>query len=225
MCELAILKKNNVGKVELTEFAMERYRGQRTSLGIVVVNWTKDYEDERIFEYDTFRSTDPDTDEVASFLRETWDDANRFIVHGRLGTSGEMDNVGTHPIPIDCPKCDVEYVLHNGVIGRAGRNRFQQEKTGHSWNTRVDTEAIAHAFESVPSDIDEFNNVMEKRHYLERQPAFVLLGRKNIAIHASNGYYNVGPNGQVARTFRDIGDVEETGTTRFLLHAVPEAVA
>lgn len=221
---MAIIKRGNATREQIATLAMELYQSQRTALGIVSLQWAERYNGERRFDYETFRSPDPDPYEVRDFVDENWNDTLRFILHGRLATSGERDNEGTHPIPIDCPECDIDYVLHNGVIGRVQNEKSWSEKNGHEWSTSVDSELIAHEFGRIPGTVDELVDTV-KDSFLRYQPAFVLLNDKYMFVHArEGGKYSLTDSGELlcSRRQHEVdADIEHDDIANFLLRAEP----
>lgn len=174
MCEITILKTDRFSTLEFVEIAMELYRSQRSALGIVAV-----YDQDGKFTYETYRSTEPDEQEVSGFIANN-NSAIRFVFHGRLATHGERDNRGTHPIEIDCPECDIQYVLHNGIVGNQPDLRERLEQEGHEFTTEVDSELIAHGFGQVPSSIEDPQEGVDAS--LCGEPASILLGEERFYV-------------------------------------------
>lgn len=219
MCELAIVKKGEVSQEQLLELAKTLYEEQGTALGILSVEWVEDYDGNKKFNYEAFRSTEPTPREIGEFIDETWDDTIRYIVHGRLATSGERDVTGAHPIEIDCPECDVDYVLHNGVIGDITREKQHQEDDGHEWTTHVDSEVIAHDFGGVPDSNGVAKEIAEETGH-SYQPAFILCNQDRILYYTRpNSYYQITDDGQMVCSYRDAVDYEYNNISRFLFRA------
>lgn len=199
----------------MADVAWQLYQSQRTALGVVAVQLN-----DGLFNYEIFRSTEPEEYEVAAFFDEHHGDSTRFIIHGRLATSGERDNEGTHPIELNCPECDIDYVLHNGVIGPIHHEKSHMEVMGHEWTTNVDTELIAHDFGAVPDEADFAKEVLGDSHYLQRQNAFILLNSERIYIYTPDrSKYSLTTDGELFCRYRDFGFGADDTVTHFILRA------
>lgn len=196
MCEIAILNPKQNSASEIKSVAMMLYQRMSSSLGVVVVN---DADDTETFEYEIYEDTDPDPDDVFSFIDEEVVEATtRIIIHGRLATQGEVTKKNAHPIEIECEECDVDYVLHNGMVRQFEFLKKKHEGLGHEYHTNVDSESIAHAFGEVP---DEFSvDVMEE---FAHEPAFILMNEERIFIRS--GTYHLTEDGRMSRHRRDFG--------------------
>lgn len=193
MCKLAILSPDRVSDDEMTEVAMDLYRSQRSGLGIVAV-----HEEEDKFEYDVEKWVEPNIDEVAAFIVSNSDYASWFILHGRLATSGgRADNEATHPIEVDCPECEVDYVLHNGVYQHSSINdeKAAMEQNGHEFTTFVDSELMAHRIGTVPSSIAESDELLDKA-IAGYEQGIILLNEDRIFLY-SNRKYRIDENGEM----------------------------
>lgn len=197
MCEIAIIDPERYSASELKSVAMTLYESMRSSLGVLTV---KNPDDTETFEFDVFRDTNPDPSEVLGFAEAAVndDDALRVIIHGRLATQGEVIEEHAHPLSIDCDQCDVDYVLHNGIITGYRAERRRLEDDGHDYQTDVDSEVLAHDFGTVPDSFED--GVMQKHG---REPAFVLANEDRVFIRASG--YQLAEDGRMARLRRDFG--------------------
>lgn len=203
MCEIAMLRPETHGPNQLCSISMRLYETMKTALGVVAV-----IDDDGQFSYRVYKSTDPDRDELWDFIESNHEDTNRFIIHGRLATSGERDEVGAHPIQVDCSKCDVDYVIHNGVLGSGWRaTRDQLIEEGHTFQTNVDSEVIAHIHGTVPSNWGEVDQAEETNWDLKRQPAYLLLNEDRMFIR-SNHSYNLTESGTLYRGYRRFSEEE-----------------
>lgn len=196
MCEIAILDPQEYTPEELAQYAMSIYRAQGDSLGLVFV---QENEERTKFQYGVYKSINPDADNVEEFTREYIDSSVRVIMHGRLATHGEVTPENAHPININCDECNIDMMMHNGIVARTRKYRREHESAGHEYDTNVDSESIAHAFGDVPDDIDTFREEYPVTDFA-RQPAFVLLNDERIYI--SNSYsksYQLEANGLMCR--------------------------
>lgn len=179
MCEIAIVDPAEAEAGVIASEAMDIYETQRSSLGLVAV-----YAGDDGLEYNTYKAVVPDEESVWEFVTENAE-AGWLIIHGRMATAGGVSEESAHPIEIDCDCCDVDYVLHNGVIGRHEQHIELLEGEGHDFTTQVDTEIIAHEWGSVPDLRDEDLSDYE----VFRQPAYILLNDDTMFIYSSNKYH------------------------------------
>jgi len=196
MCEVAILSTDEHSVSEITNAAMVLYQSMRTSLGMVSIEHSGG-----TYDYDVFKSLSPDRDAVSDFIEHRHDDAVRFILHGRLATHGSRDIKAAHPIQIDCSECELDYVVHNGVIYDHGRHRSAAEADGHGFRTDVDTEVIAHEYGEAPAQIDD---IVED---FEREPCYILMQEDRMLIHAGTRY-QLTEDGRMAQARRTFGPDE-----------------
>lgn len=197
MCELTVLDPRKYTTPNLTEIAMQFYRQQGDSIGLVYV---RESEDRTKFEYDIFKAVEPKRAAMADFLGQVGNGAVRLIIHGRMATHGERDMDGAHPIEVDCPECNIDHILHNGIVTQHRQLRKHHEQTGHQYQTNVDTEAIVHDYGTVP---ENFEYETEYGQH-DRQPAFVLLNEERVFIRTS-GSYDLSRQGELARSRRTFG--------------------
>lgn len=187
MCEIAIANYDSNTAEQLATTAMDIYKSQRSSLGLVAVHDEGDH-----FEYGVYKSVSPEPDSVHSFIEDN-DAASRLIIHGRLATHGRVNVKNAHPIDITCEKCGVDYVLHNGIIRGHRKLRERHKKDGHEYVTNVDSEALAHAHGNVPLSFED-----SKTDIFSREPAFILLNSDRIYIYNS-GIYQMNEMGFMKR--------------------------
>lgn len=178
MCEIAILDPSHRKNEFIANSAETIYHNMRDSLGVVAV---KDVGGG--FEYEIYKTTDPEYAAVLDFVQQHAEDTSRFVIHGRLATTGDVNNVNAHPISIDCERCSVDYVLHNGIIRGHERLRESHEEQGHEYTSEVDSEVIAHQHQAVPSDFDAGENDL-----FGHEPAYILLSEDNMYVYSSRRY-------------------------------------
>lgn len=209
MCEIAVLDPREYSAQRLTEVAMKIYRSQRSSLGVV---FAREVDGRTSFDYDIYKSVDPQREELLDFITELKDGTTRCIIHGRLATHGKVSVEHAHPLEIDCEQCNIDYLLHNGVVYRHGRAKRAHQNHGHEYNTNVDSEVIAHDFKSVPSDFE--HGGIAERHGAE--PAFILMNSERIFIRTS-GVYCLAEDGRMALSHREVGPGYESDYSEVIL--------
>ena len=195
MCEIAIIDPRDTATGKQLDIVTSIYERMGDGAGIVYVS---ESDDRSTFEYDVYKSATPHPDVMREFIHDHSDGAIRCVMHGRLATCGDVSDTNTHPLEIECDECDMEYVVHNGMAYNHRRRRRRLQEQGHTFQTAVDSEIIGHTFGEVPPTFDDADS------FFEGQPAFVLLGRQSVYIHASKGYH-LTKRGFVARTHRHFG--------------------
>lgn len=148
------------------------------ALGIIYI---ENDEDEEEFVYYTHKAVEPDYERIRKFVDTYQARSERCIIHGRLATAGARDIKAAHPIGIECNSCDIDWVVHNGVITSHELTRREQEREGHTFQTNVDSEVIAHEYESVPASVDS----LEPQFH---QPAYILGNKDALYINTSFNY-------------------------------------
>lgn len=189
------------------------YRSMRSSLGVVAVK-----EEDEQFQYDVLKATSPERRGVFNFVDEHYEDAERFIIHGRLATQGAVNIQNSHPLEVECDECNIDYVLHNGVVVDSEQTRSNHESRGHEYETPVDSEVIAHAHGDVPDDFED-----SRVDLFGRQPAFLLLNEERIYIYTgSRGRYTLTNDARMAQPNRNFGPTRTDDDYReVILHADP----
>lgn len=196
MCEVAILSTEKHSIEEIGAAAMTLYKSMRTSLGVVsVANVGGEYQ------YEVYKSLNPELENVENFISEFHDDAVRFILHGRLATHGTHEIEGAHPIQIECSECDVNYVVHNGIVRGHEQLKHGHEANGHNFRTEVDSEVIAHEYGETPANVDEIEQVFD------HEPCYILMQEDRILIHAGRRY-ELTERGRLAQSRREFGPDE-----------------
>lgn len=203
MCEVAILSTEKHSIEEIGAAAMTLYKSMRTSLGVVsVANVGGEYQ------YEIYKSLNPELENVENFISEFHDDAVRFILHGRLATHGSREIEGAHPIQIECDECEIDYVVHNGIVRGHEQLRHASEASGHNFRTDVDSEVIAHEYGQAPAEIDSIEQAFE------HEPCYILMQKDRIFIHGGRRY-NLTENGRLAQGRREFGP--DTGKYKDLI--------
>ena len=195
MCEISIVNPRDVSKGEQLDIITAIYEAMGDGAGMAYISETDDGTE---FTYDVYSSASPSIESLRSFINRHSDNAVRCVMHGRMATCGEVSDANAHPIEVDCDECDMEYVVHNGMVYDHHRRRPTLQGRGHTFQTPVDSEVIAHSFGEVPSSFDEADA------FFEGQAAYVLLGRESVYIHASN-LYHLTERGTCARAYRSFG--------------------
>lgn len=178
MCEIAIFDPDRTTPRIVSEVAIDLYRSQGDALGVVAVRSEDNY-----FDYEIYRATEPEEHEVFDFVEDLYDETYRFILHGRMATSGDRTVEEAHPIEIECEACDIDYVLHNGIVAQYEYERNQLERIGHEFSTDVDSENIAHRFQTISTELEELDNPYP------REPCYILLSSNAILVTASARYH------------------------------------
>jgi len=200
MCEISIIDPRHAETGEQLDIITSIYERMGDGAGIVYVS---ESDDRTTFEYDVYKSVAPDLDAMREFIEANSDGAIRCVMHGRLATCGDVTETNTHPLEIECDECDMEYVIHNGMAYNHKRRRRALQDEGHTFQTGVDSEIIGHTFGEVPSTFEG------AEAFFGGQPAYVLLGRESMYIHASGGYH-LTERGLVARKNRPFGPDRRT---------------
>lgn len=157
MCEIAVTKnqvalRENGGADDIIALARLLCESNDDGLGVVAV-----HTDGETFSYNRYKHHEPDFDDVRDFLLDN-DEAWRFVLHARLATAGGVGFAETHPISVKgCPKTDLDYVVHNGVVHQHDTLMAQYEADGHEFTTDVDSEVIAHAHGEIPDELEEMD--------------------------------------------------------------------
>lgn len=196
MCEIAILDPERYNTGQLKEACTDLYQSMRHSLGVVAVHENLD---DMKFGYEVFKQVDPDKTELLNFI-ENNEGCHRLIIHGRLATHGEVTRKNAHPLEIKCRECNVDYVVHNGVVYQHERKKRIHQSQGHSYQTDVDSEAIAHDYGDVPAGFGESG---EPKDLHSREPGFILLNEDRMFIHARA--YHLTKDARMVKNRRDFG--------------------
>lgn len=165
MCEIAVVDPERVEIQNIHQIAGRFHEQQGDGIGVLMVKHREDS-----FEYKVYKSTDPHWQTLYSFLRRNIDDTWRVVIHGRYGTAGNPNRQNTHPLHVDCPQCDFDWVVHNGSVRKHRKVRPGMISQGHEFNTPVDSEIIAHKVGSLPETVEEHDystyDMRGNLHYL-----------------------------------------------------------
>lgn len=183
MCEIAAVDPDRTSPEQAHQLAGNLYHEQGDGLGMVIV---KRNEEEDKFEYETFSQVNPHWQTWWAFMRRNWNDAWRVFIHGRKLSTGEVNRDSTHPIDVDCPKCETDHLIHNGTIRNHEKIRKGLERNGHEFTTEVDTEVIAHKVGELPETIDDAGR---KTHDVQGSVNYMLFAEDKILIHTERKYY------------------------------------
>lgn len=187
MCKVAILDPSRLEAEQIADAAHKIYLSQRSGFGVVSVQDSGDK-----FDYSVMKWVSPTEDQIRKFIvsQVERNDVEFFILHGRLATSGSRDSLSdTHPIEVDCPECDIDYVLHNGVYSNSYIKTQIEELAddGHQFTTKVDTELMAHKIGAVPETLENADERL-KNSGAGYEQAVILLNEDRIFIYSDRKY-------------------------------------
>lgn len=221
MCEIACVTADRYSAERTASIAMKLHDRMNSGLGIVAIIDEGDR-----FEYEVFREVDGQYEDALEFIEDNRDEAEWFAIHGRLATSGEWGAEGVHPLEIDCPECNVEMILHNGIYQSSGyrrggwgsgtpklRGQEEMEDDGHEFNTNIDTEMIAHEFGTMPRTVDEADEFLDENPSIASQNGFIMFSEYEIFFFA--GRYNLTEDFEMAHSYREFAD--EMGPDQYRL--------
>lgn len=180
MCEIAVLDPERASIEIIQQVAYKFHEEQGDGLGILAVK-----QDGEQFDFERYCSTDPHWPTVYGFLRRELDDTWRVVVHGRYKTAGAVNRKGCHPIGVDCDACDWDFVVHNGSVRKHKAKRGGLASSGHSFNTKVDSEVIAHTVRSVPETVEDHTR---QTYELKGNLNYLLFSEDGILVRVSQKY-------------------------------------
>lgn len=194
MCEMAILDPQKDSIFQLSNAAINLYNAMSDGLGIVLVR-----EGDERYHYDVYKAVEPDMEEVTEFFEDNITPrTKRAILHGRLATCGENSIQNTHPLKVDCDRCDADFIAHNGVVYGYESAKDLYKSQGHNFSTDVDSETIVHGLDGVP----EFGEVYETT--FDKEPAFVIGGEKEVYVY-TGGRYDLTEDMRMCLGYREFG--------------------
>lgn len=184
MCEIAVVDPERTGLQASFQLASQLYEEQGDGLGVVAVK--RDEENER-FRYEVYKSAQPHWQRLWAFMRRVEDKTWRFILHARAMTDGDVNRQNTHPLKVDCEHCQTQYLVHNGVVHSHKSKKADLKEEGHTFNTEVDSEVIAHGFgEEVPVTPEA---IEEAAPDLSGSLNYILLTETHIAARFEQKYH------------------------------------
>lgn len=145
MCEIVVLDPSRTANKAIHQLAATLQEEQGDGFGILSIQPDGD-----TFSFETYRSTTPHWMTFAKFIERTEADTWRYVLHGRYQTAGDVNRQNTHPLPVDCSECTAEWVVHNGSVKQHTQIRGGLMSAGHTFETDVDSEVIAHKISSLP---------------------------------------------------------------------------
>jgi len=180
MCEIAVVDPEQAGIAAINQIAYKFHEEQGDGIGVLTIENNGDS-----FEYDHYCSTDPHWQTLFTFLRNTVESAWRVVIHGRYGTVGGVNREHCHPLNIDCDECDFEHIIHNGSVNGHQNRRAGLIGNDHTFQTRVDSEVIAHTVGELPDTIDDH----DKDTYTVRGKLnYLLFSEDGILVRAQRKY-------------------------------------
>lgn len=181
MCEIAVLDPEQADATVIHSIAGKFNEEQGDGLGILAVKDTGD-----TFEYEKYKSTNPHWQTMFAFLQRNWEDTWRFVVHGRAATAGSVNRKNSHPIPVDCSECEYDFVVHNGSVRQHKSKRGGLTSQGHTFETPVDSEVLAHKVQEVPDTIEDHD---QSTYDFRGNLNYLLFAEDGILVRVSSKYH------------------------------------
>lgn len=150
MCEIAVIDPEEVPIEAAHQIAATFHEEQGDGLGVLAVHNEGDR-----FRYETHKSTKPHWQTFFTFFQRNYENAWRFVIHGRAKTTGAVNRHTSHPIEVECDKCEFDYVVHNGHVRKHSDLQDDLLDEGHHLNTGVDSEIIAHKVSELPESVED----------------------------------------------------------------------
>ena len=181
MCEIAVCDPESCNLSIMHQIAAKFHAEQGDGLGVVAI---KNNEDS--FTFETYKSTAPHWQTLHDFMSRHLDETWRFVIHGRFGTCGGVNRAAAHPIHVDCDRCEFDYVVHNGSV-RSHRNiRAGLTSAGHDFNTKVDSEVLAHKVRELPATIADHSR---STYSFSGNLNYLLFSEDGILVRVSKKYH------------------------------------
>lgn len=181
MCEIAVVDPEQSNIQIIHQIAAKFHEEQGDGIGVLAVKESPDG-----FEYETYKSIVPHWQTMYTFLKRHYDETWRFVVHGRASTSGNVNREAAHPIHVDCDHCEFEHVIHNGSVRNHENIRGGLTSQGHHFNTKVDTEILAHKVSELPETIEDHSR---KTYSFRGNLNYLLFSENGILIRVSSKYH------------------------------------
>lgn len=206
MCEIAVVDPEKCSPAIIHQIAAKFHEEQGDGLGLLAVQPRGD----EGFDYRTYKSVVPHWQTMYSFLKRNMEDTWRFVIHGRASTCGDVNRESAHPIRVDCDSCSFEYVVHNGSVRKHRNIRAGLTSQGHHFNTKVDSEVLAHKVQELPPTVEGFDgSTFSFRGNLN----YLLFADEGIFVRVSKKYH-LTENFTMTCSLRDFDDYEELGFER-----------
>lgn len=197
MCEIAVVDPERTSIEQIHQIAGKFHQEQGDGIGVVLVMNRGDS-----FEYQTYKSVHPHWQTLYRFLRRHLDVAWRVVIHGRYGTAGGVNRDNAHPIEVDCQHCDFDMVVHNGSVRRHRKIRPGLISQGHNFNTKVDSEILAHKVQELPESLDDH----DQNTYSMRGNLHYLLFSEDGILARTEGKYDITDDFLMTCSRRDFKD-------------------
>lgn len=181
MCEIAVFDPEKAPIQTVQRIASQFHEEQGDGLGVLAVLNEGDS-----FDYRAYKSTDPHWQTLYSFLRRNYSRAWRVVVHGRNGTAGDVNRQNAHPIEVDCPECEFDYVVHNGSVRNHKKRRGRRTSDGHRFTTKVDSEVIPHTISELPETVSQHTRSTYK---FRGNLNYLLFSEDGILVRVSQKYH------------------------------------
>lgn len=181
MCEIVVVDPERTADVGIHQLAATLFGEQGDGFGILSVQTDGDQ-----FTYEVYRNSVPHWYSFHQFLERTREATWRYVLHARAKTAGEVKRHHAHPIPIDCSECEAQWVIHNGSVTNHRQNRASMVSAGHSFETKVDSEVIAHKVQSLPDDVQSLDSTT---YNLRGNLNYLVFFEDGILAHLTRKYY------------------------------------
>lgn len=181
MCEIAVCNPESCNLSIMHQIAAKFYAEQGDGLGVLAIK-----NNENSFEFATYKSIAPHWQTLHEFMSRHLDDTWRFVIHGRYGTCGGVNRESAHPIHVDCETCEFDYVIHNGSVRNHRNIRAGLTSAGHDFNTKVDSEVLAHKVSELPDSVENHNR---STYSFSGNLNYLLFSENGILIRVSKKYH------------------------------------
>lgn len=181
MCEIAVIDPEQAPISAAHQIAAKFHEEQGDGLGVLAVLNRGGH-----FEYRRYKSIHPHWQTLYNFFRRHYSDAYRIVIHGRASTCGNVNREAAHPIQVDCDCTEFEHVVHNGSVRKHRNIRSGLISQGHTFNTKVDSEILAHKVQELPDTVeDHTRSTYDFRGNLN----YLLFSENGIFVRVSQKYH------------------------------------